>query len=116
MTTLITNIKQLVNVRERSNVLRGKELAVLPCIKDAYLLIEGDTIIEYGEMSSLKPQISNLKSGFDAKGGFVLPAWCDSHTHLVFPASREEEFVDKLRGASYAEIAARGGAFSTRHE
>ncbi len=107
MTTLITNIKQLVNVRETSHVLRGKELAVLPCIDNAYLLLEDDTIVDFGPMSNLKPSIKHPT--FDAKERFVLPAWCDSHTHLVFPASREEEFVDKIGGASYAEIAAKGG-------
>jgi imidazolonepropionase len=109
MQTLITNIKQLVNIREGSKLLRGKELAKLPCIENAYLVIDKGIIAEYGEMKSLKPQPSNLKQVIDASGQFILPCWCDSHTHLVFAASREEEFVDKIKGMSYAEIAAKGG-------
>jgi imidazolonepropionase len=108
--TLITNIKQLVNVREQWPVQRGKELANLPCINNAYLLIEDDTIVAYGGMSELAKRESALPAHkIDATGKMILPAWCDSHTHLVFAASRENEFIDKLKGLSYAEIAARGG-------
>ena len=108
--TLITNIKQLVNVREHWPVLRGKELANLPCIHNAYLLIEDDTIVSYGRMEDLATKDRALPAEqIDATGRMVLPAWCDSHTHLVFAASRENEFIDKLQGLSYAEIAARGG-------
>ncbi|WP_207512678.1 imidazolonepropionase [Longitalea luteola] len=108
--TLITNIKQLVNVREQWRVLRGKELAELPCINNAYLLIEDDTIVSYGTMEQLSSINRSLPADvIDATGKLVLPAWCDSHTHLVFAASRENEFIDKLKGLSYAEIAARGG-------
>ena len=110
MNLLITNIHQLVNVRTESKVLRGKELAVLPIINNAFLLVENGLIKAYGEMDDLSPEIHNLSSAiFDAKGATVLPTWCDSHTHLVFAASREEEFVDKLKGLSYADIAAKGG-------
>jgi imidazolonepropionase len=109
MATIITNIKQLVNVREESKLLRGKELSILPSIENAYLVIENGMIAEYGVMSNLKPQTSNLKQTVDATGQFILPCWCDSHTHLVFAASREEEFVDKIKGMSYEEIAAKGG-------
>ncbi|HEV8271932.1 MAG TPA: imidazolonepropionase [Chitinophagaceae bacterium] len=109
MATIITNIKQLVNVREESKLLRGKELSVLPSIEDAYLVIENGLIAEYGSKTNLKLQISNFKQTIDAAGQFILPCWCDSHTHLVFAASREEEFVDKIRGMSYGEIAAKGG-------
>ena len=109
MTTLITNIKLLVNVREESGLQRGKELSTLPCIENAFVVIEDGMIVEYGMMSNLKSQISNFKRTIDASGQFILPCWCDSHTHLVFAASREEEFVDKIRGMSYAEIAAKGG-------
>jgi imidazolonepropionase len=119
--TLITNIKQLVNVRDQWPVLRGKELAQLPCINNAYLLVEDDSIAAYGPMEA----IGNLPAGrqgkhpdsyrqaidnvVDATGRLVLPAWCDSHSHLVFAASRENEFIDKIKGLSYAEIAAKGG-------
>lgn len=109
MTSLITNIKQLVNVREESKLLRGKELSVLPSIENAYLVIENGIISEFGQMQNLKSEIRNLKSEIDASGQFILPCWCDSHTHLVFAASREEEFVDKIKGMSYADIAAKGG-------
>ena len=114
MATLITNIKTLVNVREKSKLLRGTELAELPCIENAYLVIDDGIIAEYGMMSNLKPQSRglsgpNFQLTIDASGQFILPCWCDSHTHLVFAASREEEFVDKLKGMSYADIAAKGG-------
>jgi imidazolonepropionase len=109
MTTLITNIKLLVNCRKQNKLLRGKELAYLPCIENAYLIIEDGIIAEYGEMKNLKSSTSNIQQKSDATGQFVLPAWCDSHTHLIFAASREEEFIDKIKGLSYAEIAANGG-------
>jgi imidazolonepropionase len=109
MTTLITNIKQLVNVREESKLLRGKELSVLPSIENAYLVIENGLIAEYGSKTNLKLKTSNFKQTINAAGQFILPCWCDSHTHLVFAASREEEFVDKIKGMSYGEIAAKGG-------
>lgn len=110
MNVLITNIHQLVNVRKESKLLRGKELAEMPVIENAYLLVKDGLIKEYGEMNSIAGRESSLaKELVDAKGASILPTWCDSHTHLVFAASREEEFVDKLKGASYAEIAAKGG-------
>ena len=111
---LISNIKQLVNVRNISQPLRGKDLSYLPVIYDAYLLIEDGIIAEFGEMKNLQSKIQNATSRsegttIDASDRFVLPAWCDSHTHLVFAATREEEFLDKIKGMSYADIAARGG-------
>ena len=80
---------------------------VLPCLDNAYLQIEGDTIVGYGLMS----EILNLKSDivYDAMGQFVLPTWCDSHTHIVYAGSREQEFEDKIKGMTYAEIAQKGG-------
>lgn len=107
--TLITNIKLLVNVREESKLLHGKELSELPCIENAYLIIEDGVIVEYGSMKNIQHLTLNIQHLIDASEQFVLPAWCDSHTHLVFATSREEEFVDKIKGLSYAEIAARGG-------
>ena len=107
--TLITNIKRLVNTREETKLLRGKDLSVLPSIENAYLIIEDGLIAEYGSLTNLKHQTSNFKQAIDASGQFILPCWCDSHTHLVFATSREEEFVDKIKGMSYAEIAAKGG-------
>jgi len=108
-TTLITNIKQLVNTRKENTLLRGKDLAELPNIENAYIVIEDEVIIEYGSMVNGQWSISKFKRIVDAKEQFVMPCWCDSHTHLVFAASREEEFVDKIKGMSYAEIAAKGG-------
>jgi imidazolonepropionase len=121
---LIVNIRQLVNTRQQSSLLRGAELAILPCIEDAWLLIEDGIIASFGTMSDMPAALrqslaihrSELADGFDpaapvldAGGRFILPTWCDSHTHLVFAGSRETEFVDKIRGLTYAEINARGG-------
>jgi len=109
MTTLITNIKQLVAARTENKLLRGKELAELPTIDNAYLIVEAGMIAEYGSMAQFRNSKFEIRNSVDATGQFVLPCWCDSHTHLVFAASREEEFVDKIKGISYAEIAAKGG-------
>lgn len=109
MTLLVTNIKQLVGVREESVLLRGKALAQLPVIEDAYLLINDGLIAAYGEMKQLGEWANSIEHTINAGGQFILPAWCDSHTHLVFAASREEEFVDKINGISYEAIAAKGG-------
>lgn len=109
MTTLISNIKLLVNTREEFHLMRGKELSNLPCIENAFLIIEDDHIAEYGSMKEVKFRVADFTSHFDAKGKMILPSWCDSHTHLVFAGSREAEFVDKIKGLSYAEIAAKGG-------
>ncbi|HNY56231.1 MAG TPA: imidazolonepropionase, partial [Chitinophagales bacterium] len=105
---LITNIKYLVNVREETKLLRGNELAHLPILENAFLKIKDNLIEDYGLMSELKE--SDFKDEiYDAKQVAVLPSWCDSHTHLVFAATRENEFIDKIKGLSYAEIAAKGG-------
>ena len=109
MTLLVTNIKQLVGVHEENELLRGKALAILPVIEDAYLLINDGMIAAFGEMKELGAWSDGIEQRMDAGGQFVLPTWCDSHTHLVFAASREEEFVDKLKGMSYEAIAAKGG-------
>ena len=106
---IITNIKQLVNVREQTHLLRGKELAELPVIENAYLIIEDGIIAEYGEMSKISNFKFQISNSIYATDQFILPCWCDSHTHLVFTESRENEFVGKIKGLSYAEIAAKGG-------
>ncbi|MEO7924610.1 MAG: imidazolonepropionase [Chitinophagaceae bacterium] len=106
---LIKNIRQLANTRPQHQLLRGKELSVLPFIENAYLLVEQDEIASYGSMADLENKKISAATTIDASGQFVLPAWCDSHTHLVFAASREEEFVDKIKGLSYTEIAEKGG-------
>ena len=106
---LITNIKLLAGVREENTLLRGKQLAKLPCIENAYLIVQDGLIASYGKMSEIVHHTSDFLYHIDASGQTILPAWCDSHTHLVFAASREEEFIDKIKGLSYAEIAAKGG-------
>lgn len=109
---LIYNIRHLVSTRMDSRPLRGAGLAELPIIDQAWLHLEGDRIAAFGPMAALPPGLALLKdidASVDATGCIVLPAWVDSHTHLVFAGSRESEFVDKLRGLSYAEINAKGG-------
>ena len=109
MKTLIINIKELLQVRD-SSILKvcGDEMAVLPTIKNAYLVIEDDLIADFGSMEDL-PEDLNPEKCIDADGKIVLPAWCDSHTHLVYAGNREQEFVDRINGLSYEEIAHRGG-------
>lgn len=108
MDILIKNIKGLVQVREHSlKWVAGADMANLPVIEGAYLHIQGDKIADYGPMADM-PSI-NAAENIDATGRFVLPSFVDSHTHLVFAASREEEFVYKIKGMSYEEIAAKGG-------
>ena len=108
--TLFINIAQLVNVRESNELLRGNHLATLPILEDAFLLIEDGLIADFGPMYELEIKVPRFpKNVMDVSGQFILPCWCDSHTHLVFAGSRENEFVDKLNGLTYAEIAAKGG-------
>jgi imidazolonepropionase len=108
MSILIINIKELLQVRE-PGVLRvsGVEMKTLPSIKDAYIYIEHDTIVEYGNMRELVS--IEADEVIDANGKIVLPTWCDSHTHIVFAGHREQEFVDRINGLSYEDIANRGG-------
>ncbi len=109
-TCIVINIEKLVNVRAENKLLMGEDLANLPCIDNAFLLIEDGLIVDYGTMFELELKVPGLpKNSVDARGSFVLPAWCDSHTHLVFADSREKEFIEKIKGMSYAEIAANGG-------
>lgn len=105
---LITNIKELFGIHPDSRFLKGEEMAVLPSIQNAFIRIEGEKIVDFGKMEYLG---DNHKDEFiiDAKDRLVLPAWCDSHTHLVYAGSRENEFVDKIKGISYEEIARKGG-------
>jgi len=105
---LIYNIKELAGLNLKGyKVLRGEEMKTLDTLHDAWLLIEDGLIKDYGEMATLGDVVAD--SRMDASGGCVIPAFCDSHTHIVNAGSREEEFVDKIRGLSYAEIAKRGG-------
>lgn len=108
---LIKNIKELVQVLEPTvQKLSGKEMAHLSTIKDAWLAIEDELIVEYGKMVDWEgvSDWTDLEV-IDATGQLVFPTWCDPHTHLVFAASREDEFVDRINGLSYQEIAAKGG-------
>jgi imidazolonepropionase len=106
---LIINIKGLVQVRHHTpKFLSGVAMAELPILTDAYLLIEKGKIKDYGTMGTL-PSGTNATQIIDASDRFVFPSFVDSHTHLVFAASREEEFVMKIKGATYEEIAAAGG-------
>lgn len=107
--TVLTNIKSLVNTRNENHLLRGKELSVLPAIDNAFLEIQDGKIARFGSMNEWVNKTFEKSEIVDVEGRFVLPAWCDSHTHLVFAAPRENEFVDKINGLSYAEIAAKGG-------
>jgi imidazolonepropionase len=108
MKTLITNIKELLQIRE-SAILKvsGAEMAILPTIKNAFLLLDDDLITDFGSMDDL-PKIA-IDTNIDATGKIVLPSWCDSHTHIVYAGNREQEFVDRINGMSYEEIANRGG-------
>ena len=109
---LIVNIKELVGIEEQGRLLkRGKEMAETGRIKNAFLYIKGKKIADYGPMDSeaFRKYLAENHRVHDVKGSIVMPAFCDSHTHLVYANSRELEFVDKIRGLSYEEIAKRGG-------
>ncbi|HSN48771.1 MAG TPA: hypothetical protein VLR29_08425, partial [Flavobacterium sp.] len=109
MKTLIINIKELLQVRDASVLkVSGAEMAVLPTITNAYLVIEDNLIADFGSMNDL-PENINPEKCIDADGKIVLPTWCDSHTHIVYAGNREQEFVDRINGLSYEEIANRGG-------
>ena len=104
---IFTNISLLANTREDNKLVRGLHLALLPSIENAYLIIEDDIIVGYGHAENCKYKQTALTKV--TGGSIILPCWCDSHTHIVFAGSRENEFVDKIKGLGYAEIAAKGG-------
>jgi len=108
MSILIKNIKELLQVRETNvTIVKGEDMKTLPTLKNAYLIIENDTIVEYGPMSEYTEY--QAEEVIDATGKIVLPAWCDSHTHIVYAGDRSQEFVDRINGLTYEEIAERGG-------
>ena len=108
MTTLFINIKELIQVRDLSeDKVYGKDMGILPIINNAFMLIEDDTITNFGSMDNL--DIRKADKVVDLTGRLVLPTWCDSHTHIVYADSREDEFVDRIKGLSYHEIAEKGG-------
>jgi imidazolonepropionase len=104
---LIRNIKSLAGVREAGlRMVKGAEMKTLPAIDDAYLLIDNGLIKSFGASADAPERAGEI---IDAADKFVFPCWCDSHTHIVYAGSREQEFVDKIHGLSYEEIAKRGG-------
>ena len=108
MSKLIINIKELIQVRDRNiSFLSAKEMDTLPSINNAYLLIENGKISEFGKMSEIS-KIDNVET-IDAKNKIVLPCWCDSHTHSVYTGNRSDEYMQRIKGVSYQEIANNGG-------
>jgi len=114
MSILIENIKELIQIESSPKLLvKGKDMAKLNTVKDAFLYISNGVISAFGNMSELNKQELLFETQdvrvIDASGSMVFPSFVDSHTHLVYPASREIEYIDKIRGLSYEEIARRGG-------
>ena len=114
MKTLILNIKQLVQTElSPRKWVAGKDMARLGILENAYLLVEEDKIAGFGKMEDLNREVvyagGDIVKEIDATGRLVMPSYCDSHTHLVYAGSREIEYIDKIRGLSYEEIAKRGG-------
>ncbi|WP_438962112.1 imidazolonepropionase [Nonlabens sp.] len=108
MSILFTHIKELVQVREHTQEpLRGAAMDETPSIKNAYLFVEHGCIIDYGSMDQLQPHPA--EEVYNCEDHIITPGYVDSHTHLVFAATREKEFEDRIHGLSYEEIAARGG-------
>jgi len=107
MQTLFINIKELLQIRDKEiSKVSGAEMATLPSLENSYLLIENDSIKDFGTMDCC-PSIEGTV--IDVSGRMILPSWCDSHTHLVYAGNREHEFVDRIKGLSYEEIANKGG-------
>ena len=112
MKILLENIKELVQVENNPVLFRaGSGMAKVSTIKNAFLIIRDEVIEEFGEMRELKDVYldDDIIVEIDCKNRLVYPTFCDSHTHLVYPDSREKEFVDKIKGLSYEQIAKRGG-------
>lgn len=110
MKTLIKNIKYLYQTEEgieRKNMVAGTAMADVPYIENAWIVVENDIIHSFGKMTELTE--NHYDNEINESDCLVLPAWCDSHTHLVFAAPREQEFVDRIKGKSYEEIARNGG-------
>ncbi|HET8839676.1 MAG TPA: imidazolonepropionase [Flavobacteriaceae bacterium] len=108
MKTLLTNIQELLQTRKKPiDKLMGDEMKILPTIKNAWLLLEDDKISDFGKMGG--KNLPSAEKTIDLSGRIVMPAWIDSHTHLVYAGNREQEFVDRINGATYQEIADNGG-------
>ena len=108
MATLFKNIKELIQVRQEPVFfVSGEEMNVLPTIKNAFLVVKNGLIADFGSMDNCpKSEFDNV---IDTSGKMILPSWCDSHTHIVYAGNREGEFVDRINGLSYEEIANNGG-------
>lgn len=107
MTQLFINIKELIQVRDLEVLkISGTAMKILPTLKNAFLLVEDHMIIDYGLMQNAPNSIDNV---IDCNGKMILPTWVDSHTHIVFAGNREQEFVDRIKGLTYEEIANKGG-------
>lgn len=116
MTTIIKNIQEIIQIRpEDTNYLAGKAMNDLPTLKEAWLLIKSGKIADFGSMHDFPDDIKADKE-VDATGRLLLPAWIDSHTHLVYAGNREQEFVDRINGLTYKEIAERGGGIPNSAE
>jgi imidazolonepropionase len=114
MKLLIINIKSLVQIEETPIPYRaGKEMAKIDTLSNAFLLAEDGIIIDFGTMQEYEKRVRSIDKNhtevIDATGKIVFPSFCDSHTHIVYAGSREQEFVDKINGLTYEEIAKRGG-------
>lgn len=108
MSTLFIHIKELLQTREKAELkVMGKSMSELPHIKNAFLRINGDTIHSFGPMDELVVEDSD--EVIDVTGKIILPTWCDSHSHVVYAGDRSQEFVDRINGLSYEDIAAKGG-------
>ena len=106
----LTNIKGLVQAGENiPDLKKGSEMSQLPIIKDAFLVMKNNTVQAYGKMDEYDATEDENSVQIDANGRFVFPGFCDSHTHSVFAKTRESEFVDRINGLSYEEIALKGG-------
>jgi imidazolonepropionase len=111
MRTLYSNIKQILqieHIHEEKKIVKGIDMKTLPTIEHAFLLVEDGLIADFGEMNAL-PNDLVVDKTIDCTGKIILPTWVDSHTHLVYSHSREHEFVDRINGLTYEEIAQRGG-------
>ena len=116
MNIINKNIKKLIQVEDNPPLYKaGKEMSQLNTIDDAWLFIKEDKIASYGTMAEKERleeiEKNGLSTVIDASNKMVMPAFCDSHTHIVYDGSREIEYIDKIKGLSYEEIAKRGGGF-----
>ena len=108
MRKVFINIRELLQVRSnRQKKVAGDAMKTLPKIDNAFLIVENDRILDFGSMSDFRAQ--NGDELIDATDRLVLPCWCDSHSHVVYAGNRSQEFVDRINGLSYEDIARRGG-------